>query len=207
MLVMKNQQLQRGASFASVEAIFLPSSKSLTMGEELVTTLMIDAKSHFLTGADMRVKFDSDKLTLESVEVLTKDKFLGGVTWLQSADEVLISETDNQIGTYSLVGTNIQKEAANLPSGVINIVKLHFRTKAVGQAEVSMDKTYGNIVTGYNVGGLDQELGIEKVSGAVYSIETVVTRTPTKIVRPSTVPTRTLKPSAKPTYRTIYQPM
>lgn len=174
-LVMNNQETRSGASFASVEALFLPSTKTLVVGESMTTILLVDAKSHFLTGADLKIKYDSNKFKLENVTVLTKNSFSGGSTWLQNIDEVLISESDAGTGTYSLIGTNLQKDATSLPSGIINIVKLNFVAIASGEVRVGLDGNYGNIITGYNAEGSDQELGIEKVAEAVYTIsETAV---------------------------------
>jgi len=160
-LAKNSQETRRGASYASVEALFLPSVKTVSVGDKLVTTLMIDAKSHFLTGADIKVKFDATKLQMEGADILA---------WSQETGEVLISENDNERGTYSLVGTNILGDVAKLPTGVISIVKLNFVAVASGEVKVDLDGNYANIITGYNVGGADQELGIERVSWAVYTI-------------------------------------
>lgn len=203
-LVKSSQETRRGASFASVEALFLPSTKSIKIGERVTTTLMIDSKIHLLTGADVRVKYDSSKLELEKATVLTSSTFSGGISWLQSEEEILISENDSKQGTFSLVGTSIGKDIKNLPSGVISVVKFDFVAKAMGDAVVSLDNSYTNIVAGYNAGGADQELKIEKVGEAKYQIVGEVTKMPTKTIRPSTLPTRTINP--RPTFG-IIKPM
>ncbi|HWS48960.1 MAG TPA: hypothetical protein VN174_02850 [Candidatus Methanoperedens sp.] len=200
-LVKSSQETRRGASFASVEALFLPGAKSIKVGERVTTTMMIDSKTHFLTGADLKIKYDSSKLELEKATVLTNSTFSGGITWLQGVEEILIAENDSKQGTYSLVGTSIGKDVKNLPSGVVSVIRLDFVAKAMGDAVVGLDNSYTNIVAGYNAGGSDQELKIEKISEAKYQIVGEITRTPTKIVRPSILPTRTVSP--RPTYRTI----
>lgn len=169
-LVKNNQNVQRGATFATVEALFLPSSKNISIGQKFTTTLMIDTKSRQLTGADLRVKYDQQKLVLESVSVLTKKDFSGGLTWLQDPEEIVISEIDATQGTYTLVGTNLLQEAVNLPNGVVNIVKMNFIATASGEAKVSLDSSYGNVISGYNISGSDQELGIGKINEAIYKI-------------------------------------
>jgi len=173
-LVKKNQETRSSASYASVEALFLPSVRTVSVGDKFTTNLMIDSKSHLLTGVDLRVKFDSEKLILEKVAVRTKENMLEDSSekfWLQNADGVLISEIDSEKGTYSLVGTNIEKETTNLPSGIVGIVSLYFTAKARGEAKVSLDSGYQNIVSGYNLAGSDQELKIEKISEAVYTVK------------------------------------
>lgn len=178
-LVKKSQETRSGATFANVQALFLPAADTVAVGDKFITTLVIDASTHLLTGADLRVKYDPEKLTLDSTTVLTKENFTGGVVWLQNPDEVVVSEIDLNTGTFRLVGTNMQKEATNLPTGIINIVKLNFIAKANGQAEVTLDDSYGNIIAGYNSAGSDQELKIEKVTGASYTIAAAATVMPT----------------------------
>lgn len=180
-LVTKNQESRSKASFASVEALFLPSTKTLSVGDEFITTLMIDTKSHLLTGTDLMVKYDPAILNLESASVLTKDGVSGMSSWLQSPEEILISEINNEKGTFNLVGTNIQKEVTGLATGAVNIVKLKFRAMAGGEAKITLDNNYENIVSGYNVAGSDQELKIEKVSEAIYKVSGT---TPTSVISP-----------------------
>jgi hypothetical protein len=164
-----------------VEALFLPQMQTVGVGDKLVTTLMIDAKTYLLTGADLRVKYDQDKLNLDSVNVLTKENANGSTVWLQSPNEVVMSSFDSSAGTFNLVGTNTEKDVTNLPTGVVSMVKLNFTAKASGVATVSLDSGYGNIITGYNSAGSDQELGIDKVTGASYTI--------TAATSPTAVPT------------------
>lgn len=173
-LVKNSQETRSGASFASVEALFLPSARTVSVGDKFTTNLMIDSKSHLLTGVDIRVKFDSEKLSLEKVAVRTKENIFevnNEKSWLQNADGVLISEINAEKGTYNLVATNIEKETKNLPNGVIGIVDLYFTAKANGEARVSLDNGYENRVAGYNPAGSDQELKIEKISEAIYTIK------------------------------------
>lgn len=169
-LVKNNQNIQRGATFANVEALFLPATRTVKVGEKFVSTLMIDTKSHYLTGADLRVKYDPKLLRLETATALSRDSFEGGVSWLQNLGEVLISEINAGAGTYNLVGTNTQKDVSGLPTGVVSVVKLNFIAIANGEAKVALDESYSNVVTGYNSSGSDQELKIETVRGATYSV-------------------------------------
>lgn len=172
-LVKNNQETRSGASFASVEALFLPSVRTVSVGDKITTNLKIDSKSHLLTGVDLRVKYDSEKLNLDKVMVWTGENMVemkNEKFWLQNADGILISEIDSEKGTYSLVATNIEKETKNLPSGIVGIVNLYFTATAGGEAKVSLDNGYKNIVTGYNSGGLDQELSIEKIGEAIYIV-------------------------------------
>ena len=170
MLVKNNQDTKRGATFASVQALFLPDTQSIQVGKSIITTLMLDTSVHYLTGADLRIKYDQDKLSLDSVTVLTKENFTGGIPWLQSSGEVLISGIDSKSGTFSLAGTNMQKNGMSLPVGLVSIVKLNFTAIASGEAKVSLDTSYSNVIAGYNLAGSDQELGIDKISGATYEI-------------------------------------
>lgn len=174
-LVKKNQESRSGATFANVEALFLPETKKINVGDKIISTLMIDTKGHLLTGADLKVKYDKTKLSLDSVTVLARDNFSAGLSWLSKADEVLISEIDEEEGSYSLVGTNMEKETTKLLSGVLSVVKLNFTAIASGEAKINLDDTYANVVTGYNSAGSDQELKIEKVAGANYTIAEATT--------------------------------
>jgi len=178
-LVKNNQNTQRGATFASVEALFLPDTKSVQLGSEISSTLMIDSKGRPLTGADLKIKYDSEKLLFKELRVLTKDNFPSGVVWVQNSDEVLVSEVDEEKGLISLVGTNLQKDTQFLPTGIVNIVKIDFVAKALGEAKVTLDTSYENVVSGYNVGALDQKLNIEKVSGASYFVNEETAVSPT----------------------------
>jgi hypothetical protein len=179
-LVRNNQNTQRGATFASVEALFLPETKALEVGDKLVTTLMIDAKTHMITGGDLRVKFDAEKLNLESVAVFNKDISTVGNPWTQSEGDIIMSEIDNTAGTFTLVGAGISNKISSLSTGVVSVVKLNFVAKSAGTATVKLDSNYANIVTGYNSAGSDQELKIEKVSEATYKIVGVISVEPTK---------------------------
>ncbi len=178
-LVKNNQETRSGASFASVEAIFLPSEKNLRIGEKLTSTLMIDTKDRLLTGADLRIKYEQSVLKLESVEVVTRDRAsLSKATnaWLGGEQEIIVSNINNEAGIYDLVGANMEKETKGLPKGVVSIVKLNFVAIADGQAKVSLDTSYGNMVAGYNEAGSDQELKVDKISSAIYRVAGIEAR-------------------------------
>ncbi len=171
-LVKNNQETRSGASFANVEALFLPNEKTLKVGEKLTTTLMIDTKDRLLTGADLRVKYEQSVLKLESVEVVTKE------------NEVILSNINQENGIYELVAANTEKETSDLPKGVVSIVKLNFVAIANGQAKVSLDTSYGNMVTGYNTTGSDQELKVGTISSAIYRVaelEARITQAPGEV--------------------------
>ncbi len=165
-LVKRNQETRSGASFANVEAIFLPSEKTLKIGEKLTTTLMIDTKDRLLTGADLRVRYEQSVLKLESVEN----------SWLKGDDEIIVSNINNEKGVYEIVGTDTGKDIGGLPKGMVSIVKLNFVAIANGQAKVSLDTSYSNLVTGYNEAGLDQELKVDKISSAIYKVAGIEAR-------------------------------
>ena len=196
-LVTKNQQLQRGATYANVDALFLPSTNSIKIGDEVTTTLMLDLKSYFLTGVDLRIKYNSDKMELKDVVVLTPDNFKTGTPIVKKMDEVLISENDSQGGTYNLVWTNLSEPNMDLPSGVVGVVKFVFMAKTSGKVKVELDGTYKNQLSGYNAGGSDLELGLIPGEGALYMILGDVINEPTKI-KPSRIPTKYLKPTIIP---------
>lgn len=196
-LVTKNQQLQRGATYANVDALFLPSTNSIKIGDEVTTTLMLDLKSYFLTGADLRIKYNSDKMELKDVVVLTPDNFKTGTPIVKKMDEVLISENDSQGGTYNLVWTNLSEPNMDLPSGVVGVVKFVFMAKTSGKVKVELDGTYKNQLSGYNAQGSDLELGLIPGEGALYMISGDVINEPTKI-KPSRIPTKYLKPTIIP---------
>jgi hypothetical protein len=172
-LVKRAADMRSGATFASVDALFLPSTQTVKVGDKLVTTMMIDAKTYLLTGADLRIKYDQSKLSLDSADVLTKDNSSGSNVWLQSADEVVLSNFNSSAGTFSLVGTDMQKDPSSLPTAVISIVKLNFTAIAAGTASVGLDSSYANTIAGYNPAGSSQELGIDKVEAATYTISSV----------------------------------
>lgn len=186
-LAKNNQETRSGASFANIEALFLPSEKTLRIGEKLTTTLMIDTKDRLLTGADLRVKYEQSVLKLESVEVMTKSSPVLSETtsaWLGGEDEVIISNINENAGIYELVGANVEKETTGLPKGVVSIVKLNFVAIANGEAKVSLDTSYGNMITGYNEAGSDQELKIDKISSAIYKVaglEARITQVPKEV--------------------------
>ncbi len=178
-LVKNNQETRSGASFANVEAIFLPSEKTLKTGEKLTTTLMIDTKDRLLTGADLKIRYEQSVLKLESVEVLTRDRAsLSSATnaWLKGDEEIIVSNINNETGIYELVGANTEKETKGLPKGVVSIVKLNFVAIANGQAKVSLDTGYGNMVAGYNEAGSDQELKVDRISSAIYRVAGIEAR-------------------------------
>ncbi len=162
-LVKNNQETRSGASFANVEALFLPSEKTLKIGEKLTTTLMIDTKERLLTGADLKVKYEQSKLKLESVEVV-------------SEGEVIVSKINQEAGIYEFVGVNTEKETSSLPKGVVSLVKLNFVAMANGQAKVSLDTNYENMITGYNEAGTDQELKVDNINSAIYTVAGVEAR-------------------------------
>jgi len=169
-LVKNNQETRRGATFANVEALFLPDSKTVEVGDKFTSTLVLDTKGRQLTGADFRIKYDNQKLRLTGIEVLSKDNFKSGVPWLQNSDELIVSEVDERNGWINLVGTNLQKDATMLPTGIVNMVRLNFVGKMAGEANVGIDVSYKNSITGYNPSGTDQDLNIEVVRGAVYKV-------------------------------------
>jgi len=173
-LVKNNQETRSGASFANVEALFLPSEKTLKIGDKLTTTLMIDTKDKLLTGVDLRIKYEQSALKLESVENV----------WPNREDEIIVSRINNEKGIYEIVATNFEKETNGLPKGAVQIVKLNFVAIANRQAKVSLDTSYGNMVSGYNAAGSDQELRVGTISSAIYivaGIEARNTQTPKEI--------------------------
>lgn len=163
-LVKNNQETRSGASFANVEAIFLPSEKTLKTGEKLTSTFMIDTKDRLLTGADLRIKYEQSVLKLDSVEVTIKE------------NEVVLSNINQENGIYELVTANIEKETRGLPKGVVSIVKLNFVAIANGEAIVGLDRSYKNMVTGYNEAGSDQELTISQGNNAIYRVAGIEAR-------------------------------
>lgn len=181
-LVKNNQDTRSGASFADVEALFLPGSKRLKIGEEVTTTMMIDTKERLLTGVDLRIKYDQSVLELRGVEVLSKNSASASkADWLGGENEVIISNINQENGTYELVGTNTGKDVNNLSKGIVTVVKLNFIAIANGEAKVSLDSNYKNMIAGYNDAGSDQELKINKISDAVYTvigIEAINTKVP-----------------------------
>jgi len=184
-LVKNNQETRSGASYASVEMLFLPTEKTLRVGEKLTTTFMIDTKDRFLTGADLRIKYNKSVLKLENVEVVTiKTPYpikLVKVPWLKDDDEIIVSNIYEDEGIYELVGATKEKETRYLAKGVVDIVKLNFVAIANGEAVVGLDRSYRNMITGYNETGLDQELGISGGNNAFYKVvgpEVGVTRRP-----------------------------
>jgi len=186
-LVKNNQETRSGASFANVEALFLPNEKTLKVGEKLTTTIMIDTKDRLMTGADLRIKYDQSVLELESAEVMTGDNpsmSKNPNAWLKRKDEVIVSNINNQKGIYEIVGANTEKDTSDLPKGVVSIVKLNFVAIANGQAMVGLDTSYENIVTGYNPSGSDQELSVDKISSAIYKVaglESRITQAPGEV--------------------------
>lgn len=173
-LVKKNQETRSGASFANVEALFLPSEKTLKVGEKITTILMIDTKDRLLTGVDLRVKYEQSVLRLDSVDNI----------WRGREDEMIVSKINNENGIYEIVGANTEKDTSGLPKGVVSAVKLNFVAIANGEAKVSLDTSYGNMVTGYNTAGSDQELKVGTISSAIYKVaglEARISKTPGEV--------------------------
>ena len=170
-LVKKNQENRSQAAYGTVAMSFLPSEGKVQIGKRLISTVILNMDSYLLTGADLRIKYDQDKLTLRSVSVMTDKTLKKGNPWLSSSQELVLSNKDEAAGTATVVGANLQKKLRGLPSGAVVMMKLIFVGKAVGEANVTLDNTYENTVVGYNSSGTDQELEIGSVNEATYTVE------------------------------------
>lgn len=175
-MVKNNQENRSQAAYGTVAMSFLPSEGTVQVGKRLISTMMLNVDSYRLTGADIRIKYDQDKLTLRSVSVMTDKTLKRGNPWLSSSQELILSQKDEENGTVTIVGTNLQKKLSGLPTGAVTMLKLTFLGKAVGEANVTLDNTYENIVVGYNAAGSDQELEVGSVSEATYTVVEAATK-------------------------------
>lgn len=194
-LVRQSQETRRGAAYAEVEALFLPESKNVVVGEQFMSTLMLDVKSNKLTGIDLRIKYDQAKLRVRDVGVVLTGS--GPGTALFGAESDVLDKTiDEEKGLISLVGISMEEDETKMPIGVINLVKINFEAIASGSAEVTLDESYDNVAAGYNPSSTDQNLEIKTVRGAVYTVAVLAGVTPTVAVPTAANPT--IKPTAPP---------
>lgn len=201
-LVRQTQETRRGATYAEIEALFLPDSRKVDVGDQIVSTFILDTKTHKLSGVDARIKYDSSKLEVVSNEggnyevqpVLSGEKSNSSALF-RSESDLLIKSVDPAKGLIVLAGISLEEDPTKMATGAVSLVKVTFRAKAPGSAVVTLDTGYDNMATGYNPSSSDQSLAIKTVKQATYVISTTSLPTPTSGsgIKP------TIKPTAKPT--------
>lgn len=195
-LVRQNQETRRGAAYAEVEALFLPDSNKVKVGEEIVSTFMLDTKTHKLTGVEVRIKYDAGKLELVGGGDGVKPVVVGqgsGTALFRAESDVLTKSVDGEKGLITIAGISMEEEVDKMAMGAVALIKMTFKAKSAGSAMVTLDSTYDNMATGYNPSSNDQTLAIKTVKSATYVVSStvtpVVTQVPTATVAPTAVPT------------------
>jgi len=171
----KTQETRRGAFYAEAEGLILPESRTIPLKGEIVTIIAVDVKDEKLSGVDLRIRYDKEKLRVKRIEAHDPRKV-----------EVVNHRLDEESGTITVAMVSLQMEAEKMPTGVVNLLKIKFATVTEGTAEVSFDGDYENELAGYNPEAEDQGLEIDVSQKAVYTISA------TPVVTESPKPTRAL---------------
>ncbi len=200
-LAKSNQNIQRGATYASAEVLFLPDTKTMRVGEELMVNLSVDAKVHKLSGIDLVV------LVPNIFEIKEVQPIVGNGTnvLFRSEGDLLVKTIDQTAGKVTLSGISMEMDEAKMATGVVGIVKIKLQAKAEGTGEVGLDSGYDNMLTGYNPNSGDQELAIGVVKKGVYTVRSQTQITPTRkpTNNPMVTPTRGPRPTVRPTNRPV----
>lgn len=122
-LVQQQQELRKKAAPATTLSI-LPPTKTASVGDEVILTVQMNTATNTVTGAELHITFDSQKLTLKSFTPLTD---LLPVVFASP-------QIDNTKGTASMTTS---AQPANPPQGQGGLATLKFTAKAPGAATVS----------------------------------------------------------------------
>ncbi|MCG2701994.1 hypothetical protein L6273_02500, partial [Candidatus Parcubacteria bacterium] len=197
-LVKNSQELRKSAHYGEVEALFLPDSRTISKGDSLTSTFMLDTKENKLTAVDVRIKYNKNVLRAVNVTPVLNGS---GVTALFASDsDVLEKVISHETGTIGLVGISMETDENNMAKGVVSLFKIEFEAIANGSSDITLDPSYDNLATGYNPDTSDQDLKISSVKKAVYTVgnESVPTNTPVPIISTNT-PVSTRMPTKVPT--------
>ena len=171
-MVQRVQETRRGAAYAGGEVLMLPGTKTIKPGERMLVTLAIDAKTHKLSGVDLKVKYDPTLFKLVGLKPLVAgvETAQSGVRYMfKSAEDVLKNVVDNGSGEIRLSGVSMEMDPTKMPTGIIWLAKVEIYGLKEGAGEFSLDTT-GSMLTGYNPEGTDQVISIDKVQTAKYTV-------------------------------------
>lgn len=128
---------------------------SYQMGSLIPVEVLVFVSAGKVSGADMTILFDAEKLSLENVQIDP------------SVYSLLNKQIDNVKGKL-IVGVVASRPASELLYRFK--LNLTFKAKALGKAALSLDRTYANLqVTGINASGVS--MGFPVVLGNWDSIE------------------------------------
>lgn len=167
-LSQRRQETRREAYFAGVSALFLPDARTVGVGEEFVSTMKLSSADKYVEGVDVKVKYDAAVLEVVRVEM---------------AGDLGFTEVVNNKSTAGRIdwsGVDMRTDTAALKKGVFDVLKITFKGKSVGVAEVDLDSAAGNMVTGRNPGSDDVQFSITSTK-ARYTVgggTTTITPTP-----------------------------
>lgn len=124
-LVQQQQDLRKKAAPATTLSI-LPPTKTANVGDEVTLTVQMNTATNSVTGAELHITFDAQKLTLRDFTPLT-----------DLLPVVFVSpQINNTAGTASMT---VSAQPANPAQGTGGVATLKFLVKAPGQAAVGFD--------------------------------------------------------------------
>lgn len=174
-LMGQNQDKRSSASYAGAVFSVLPSTNNVTVGDSLVTQLVLNVGTgKTLNSVDIRIKYDKTKLSINAAGIIPLLRGgLGDVTpsnrLFTDNDGVLFKVIDANAGTIRLSGVNLS--STNLPTGVVYLFKLVFTAIAEGTGvRVEMDPAYNNMALAEVTGVADKAYSFDTKEAGVYSI-------------------------------------
>jgi|SRR3990167_4505184 len=104
-----------------VAFLLSPAETTKSIGESFDVEVSIDGNDYDVSGIDMTLTFDKDKLELAN--------YKGSETF----SDILVNKPNNQAGTFRVVTT---KSLSNRETGLIKVGTLTFKARAAGMGEV-----------------------------------------------------------------------
>jgi len=184
-LVGKVADTRKGAAYAGVSVGFIPNTKTLSVGETLTATMIINSNQEKLSGVDINIRYDKSKLrVLSSRIVTTQTPGIGenNALFINESDVLTLTKNESENSGYiNLAGISMEEDVTKMASGVVQLLKIDLEAIAAGEAHLGLWQQDSNTIVGHNVNGNDKGLSITDYSEGIYLINEpiVPTLTPT----------------------------
>jgi len=127
LLVQKIQETRRGAYLDKLNVSVWPDSKTnMQVGEKVIATVKMDAKSFRISAVDLRMAFNTAAFSVESIEIQS------------GFDKQMMNQVID--GKIVIIAANSNADETKLPTGVFDIAKITFVAKAAGNLNLTLSE-------------------------------------------------------------------
>ncbi len=164
----RKRDIRREAAVNEVDVLILPLEKEVLVGENFLAVVMVDTMGVKLVAMEAVVSYDEEKLRVKSV-MAGSDETVANFFGAEGLVDIRVDEVKGKIYLSA-----VSLEETELPAGVINMFKINFEAKAVGEVEVFLDEAGDNnfiYQEGRDLGELSLKQSIHRSSYSVLEPE------------------------------------